>query len=51
MALKNAMHTMKIIRPIVLTDLPALLHMAETAGAGFTSLPPDNDYLRGKIRR
>lgn len=40
---------MKIIRPIRLTDLPALLHMAQTAGAGFTSLPPDEAYLRGKI--
>ena len=40
---------MKLIRPIALADLPALLHMAETAGAGFTSLPPDEAYLRGKI--
>ena len=40
---------MKIIRPIRLTDLAELLHMAQTAGAGFTSLPPDEDYLRGKI--
>jgi arginine N-succinyltransferase len=40
---------MKIIRPIALADLPALLHMARTAGAGFTSLPPDESYLREKI--
>ena len=40
---------MKFIRPIAPTDLPALLHMAETAGAGFTSLPPDEGYLREKI--
>lgn len=40
---------MKIIRPIALRDLPALLHMARTAGAGFTSLPPDENYLREKI--
>ena len=40
---------MKFIRPIALADLPALLHMAETAGAGFTSLPPDEAYLREKI--
>ncbi|TAJ55227.1 MAG: arginine N-succinyltransferase [Nevskiaceae bacterium] len=40
---------MKLIRPIALHDLPALLHMARTAGAGFTSLPPDEGYLREKI--
>lgn len=40
---------MKIVRPIRLNDLAELLHMAQTAGAGFTSLPPDEDYLRGKI--
>lgn len=40
---------MKLIRPIALHDLPALLHMARTAGAGFTSLPPDEGYLREKV--
>ena len=40
---------MKIIRPIGLEDLDALLHMAQTAGTGFTSLPPVADYLREKI--
>jgi len=40
---------MKVIRPIRLTDLDALLMMAKTAGAGFTSLPPNPDILRGKI--
>ena len=40
---------MKFIRPIALADLPALLHMAETAGAGYTWLPPDEAYLREKI--
>lgn len=40
---------MKVIRPIRLNDLDALLSMAQTAGAGFTSLPPDIDYLRDKI--
>lgn len=40
---------MKFIRPIALADLPALLHMAETAGAGFTSLPPNEGFLREKI--
>lgn len=40
---------MKLIRPIRLEDLDALVHMAKTAGTGFTSLPPDRDYLRAKI--
>ena len=40
---------MKIIRPIRRADLAALVHMAETAGAGFTSLPPVPEYLAQKI--
>jgi arginine N-succinyltransferase len=40
---------MKVIRPIRLGDLDALLRMAQTAGAGFTSLPPERDTLRDKI--
>lgn len=40
---------MNLIRPIRQSDLDALLHMAETAGAGFTSLPPVGDILRQKI--
>ena len=40
---------MKIIRPIQLTDLPALVHLAESAGAGFTSLPTNEAFLREKI--
>ena len=40
---------MKIIRPIRPSDLAELLHMAQTAGAGFTSLPPDEAYLAAKI--
>ena len=40
---------MKIIRPIRLADLDALLHMAQTAGAGFTSLPPIPGFLKKKI--
>ena len=40
---------MKIIRPIQLGDLDALVQMAKSAGAGFTSLPPVPDYLRKKI--
>lgn len=42
---------MRIIRPIALRDLDALLHMAQTAGAGFTSLPPERGTLRKKIER
>jgi arginine N-succinyltransferase len=40
---------MKILRPIRLTDLDALLDMAKSAGAGFTSLPPIPEFLRAKI--
>ncbi len=40
---------MKVIRPIRTADLPALLDMARTAGAGFTSLPPVAEYLARKI--
>jgi arginine N-succinyltransferase len=40
---------MKVIRPIRATDIDALLHMAQTAGAGFTSLPPVREYLQRKI--
>lgn len=42
---------MKIIRPIRADDLDALLRMARTAGAGFTSLPPERETLRAKIER
>ncbi|MDP3293951.1 MAG: arginine N-succinyltransferase [Nevskia sp.] len=40
---------MKLIRPIGAADLPALVEMAKTAGAGFTSLPPVPEYLAKKI--
>ena len=40
---------MNIIRPIQLSDLDALLHMAQNAGAGFTSLPPERAFLQEKI--
>ena len=40
---------MNIIRPIRLEDLDALLELARNAGAGFTSLPPDADFLRQKV--
>lgn len=42
---------MRLIRPIVLKDLDALLRMAQTAGAGFTSLPPERETLLRKITR
>jgi arginine N-succinyltransferase len=40
---------MKVIRPIRSTDIDALLHMAQSAGAGFTSLPPVREFLQKKI--
>lgn len=40
---------MNLIRPIRLDDLDALFDMARSAGAGFTSLPPDRAYLQGRI--
>lgn len=40
---------MKLIRPIRLADLDALVEMAESAGAGFTSLPPVPEFLQAKI--
>ncbi len=40
---------MNLIRPIRLDDLDALVDLARGAGAGFTSLPPDRDYLHGRI--
>jgi arginine N-succinyltransferase len=40
---------MNLIRPIRREDLDSLLELARDAGAGFTSLPPDRDHLRGRI--
>jgi arginine N-succinyltransferase len=40
---------LKLIRPIRTSDLDALVHMAQTAGAGFTSLPPVPEFLLKKI--
>jgi arginine N-succinyltransferase len=42
---------MLIIRPIQLDDLSALLSMARSAGAGFTSLPPVSEFLQKKIEQ
>jgi arginine N-succinyltransferase len=41
---------MNVIRPITPDDLDALYAMAQGAGAGFTSLPPERDYLGEKIQ-
>lgn len=40
---------MNVMRPIRGSDLDALLGMAQTAGTGFTSLPPVREYLQAKI--
>jgi arginine N-succinyltransferase len=40
---------MTFIRPIQSSDLDALLHLAKTAGVGFTSLPPVREFLQAKI--
>ena len=40
---------MNVIRPIRLTDLDALLKLAQGAGVGFTSLPPVAEFLQAKI--
>ena len=40
---------MNVIRPIQQSDLDALLHLAQTAGVGFTSLPPVKEFLLAKI--
>lgn len=40
---------MNVIRPIRLSDLDALLKLAQSAGVGFTSLPPVAEFLQAKI--
>jgi arginine N-succinyltransferase len=40
---------MNVIRPIRLSDLDALLKLAQGAGVGFTSLPPVAEFLQAKI--
>lgn len=40
-----------IIRPVAMTDLPALQQIAVESGPGFTSLVDDQDFLARKIRR
>ncbi|SMY17658.1 arginine N-succinyltransferase [Photobacterium aquimaris] len=41
---------MLIIRPITCADYPALMQCAEASGHGFTSLPINEDLLRGRIQ-
>lgn len=40
-----------IIRPVAMTDLPALQQIALESGPGFTSLVNDADFLAGRIHR
>ncbi len=42
---------MMLVRPVALDDHAEVLAMAKEAGIGMTSLPPDADVLREKIRR
>lgn len=42
---------MDLIRPIAAADLDALLELAQSAGTGFTSLPPNREVLAAKIER
>ncbi|WP_420234500.1 arginine N-succinyltransferase [Pseudomonas sp. ABY48] len=39
-----------IVRPVAITDLPALLDLARSAGPGFTSLPANEERLAHRIR-
>ena len=39
-----------VIRPARLDDLPSLLRLAEAAGVGLTTLPPDERLLRKRIQ-
>ncbi|QKJ35312.1 arginine N-succinyltransferase [Pseudomonas sp. MPDS] len=39
-----------IVRPVALTDLPALLDLAHCAGPGFTSLPANEERLAHRVR-
>ncbi|MFP8965346.1 arginine N-succinyltransferase [Pokkaliibacter sp. CJK22405] len=42
---------MLVIRPIRSEDFPALYDIAEESGAGFTSLPLNEDILKAKIKK
>jgi arginine N-succinyltransferase len=41
---------MLIVRPVELSDLPALERLASISGIGLTTLPPDSKLLRKRIR-
>lgn len=40
-----------LVRPITHADFPVLKALAESAGIGFTSLPPDDEVLHRRIER
>src|SRR6218665_1012623 len=42
---------MLVIRPIRQSDYPVLMQIAEESGAGFTSLPVNEQKLKAKISR
>lgn len=39
-----------IVRPVHITDLPALLTLVQQAGPGFTTLPANEDRLAHRVR-
>ncbi|WP_434656873.1 arginine N-succinyltransferase [Pseudomonas sp. R3-56] len=39
-----------VVRPVALTDLPALMDLARCAGPGFTSLPANEERLAHRVR-
>lgn len=39
-----------IVRPVAITDLPALLELARCAGPGVTSLPANEERLAHRVR-
>jgi arginine N-succinyltransferase len=40
---------MCLFRPVRETDLPALVGLARSTGGGLTTLPPDEEFLEGRI--
>ena len=39
-----------IVRPVQITDLPALLDLVQRAGPGFTTLPANEERLAHRVR-
>ena len=39
-----------IVRPVQVTDLPALLDLVQRAGPGFTTLPASEERLTHRVR-